>query len=407
MPLDLTSQQLQQIESLGIKLNAKPVKGPDSKLFLPARHNACPHRFAKHGRRAKLSAWPILSISGLTLVSFGGIFLLKSKLSASVSPAPVSPLSNSQPTPTQVPKSIQHYLLTSQQFFTQALQAQQTQHDSNSALQNLNQSLLAASDAIKEFPDDYRGYEQRGRIYQSLLDSQPQLLTSAIADFSSAATRNPASASLARTLATLYARKGDASSTLNYLSLTINLDPTSAQNFYDLAHLQQQIGLIPQALSTYDRLLTIVSDPTQKQAVSLEKSTLEKLVSQNPARQNYPTGVVSEPSPSLPPISDSPLIQADSGTGLIIAAPETSTKVTVSNLSTSNSLSGDGTLPAGLAKITITNSNLTSSSQVYITTISGTKNVDLRLLSRSGTNFTVGLDSPATQDFTFKWWIVN
>ena len=315
--LDLTPDQLRQIESLGIKLT-------------PARQNA------------KLSAWPILSISSLTLVSFGGIFLLKSRLNSSPIVTTVSPLQNAQPSPTQVPKSIQHYLLTSQQYFTQALQAQS---DKASVIDSLNQAILAASDAIKEFPDDYRGYEQRGRIYQSLIDSQPQLLASAIADFSAAAFKNPSSAGLTRTLASLYARRGDSQSTLNYLTATINLDPTTAQNFYDLAHLQQQVGLIPQALATYDRLLTIVSDPTQKQAVTAELSALEKLVSQNPAP-------IASPKPSgkngsaTPPISNGPLIQADAGlpamvaqlpAGLIIAAPETSTNVTVSNLSTSYS----------------------------------------------------------------------
>ena len=379
--LDLTPSQLQQIKSLGIDLT------PPKKPLLP-----------------------ILSISGITLLSFGGIFLLKSALS---NPAPYgrtdvsAPIHNPAQGPTQVPKSIQHFLLTSQQYFTQALQAQSCTGSPGgcpSAIESLNQSLTAASDAIKEFPDDYRGYEQRGRIYQSLLDSQPQLLANAIADFSAAVGRNPNSADLTRNLATLYARKGDAQSTLTYLTATINLDPTTAQNFYDLAHIQQQIGLIPEALATYDRLLTIVSDPAQKQAVAVEESALEKLVSQNksPVQTNSITN-----SPSIPPINSSPLIQANAGTGLIIAAPQTSTDITVSNLSTSNSLAGDSTLPAEGTQITLTNSSLTPSAQIYLTVVSGPKNINLRLLSRSGTNFTVGLDSPAATDVKFKWWIVK
>jgi tetratricopeptide (TPR) repeat protein len=375
MSLDLTPDQLHQIESLGISLT--PKKGP---------------------------LLPILSVSGLTLVSFGGIFLLKSKLNASPAVSSFSPLQTTQPSPTQVPKSIQHYLLTSQQYFTQALQTQK--QNSGEALNYLNQAILAATDAVKEFPDDYRGYEQRGRIYQSLLGSQPQLLTAAIADFSAAAARNPTSAELTRTLATLYARQGDPRSTLNYLTATINLDPTTAQNFYDLARLEQQVGLIPDALATYDRLLTIVADPAQKQAVTLEKSALEKLVSQNPAKpvSDSPTPSVSSKPPAA---TTGPLIQADAGTGLIIAAPETSTNITVSNLSTSNSLSGDGTLPSGQTQITLTNSSLTPSAQIYIAVVSSAKNSNLQLLSRSGNKFTVGLDSPAAQDTTFKWWIVK
>lgn len=376
MPLDLTPNQLQQIESLGIKIT--PKKG----VILP-----------------------ILSISGLTLVSFGGIFLLKSKLTATASPPPAynSERAKQVEEPTQVPKSIQHFLLTSQQYFTQALQTQK--QDPAGTVNSLNQAILAASDAIKEFPDDYRGYEQRGRIYQSLLDSRPQLLANAIADFSAASARNPSSAGLTRTLATLYARQGDPQSTLNYLTATINLDPTTAQNFYDLAHLQQQIGLIPQAISTYDRLLTIVSDPAQKQAVTAEETALEKLVSQNP--QLAKTAASVSVAPTVSPSPAGPLIQADAGTGLIIAAPETSSKVTVNNLSTSNSLAGDGTIPAGSTQIILTNQNLSASSQILITPVSGPKNVNLQLLSRSGHTFTVSLDSPAAQDVTFKWWIVK
>ena len=405
MSLDLTPNQLHQIESLGIDLSPQ--------------------------KKANLPIVPLLSISGLTIVSFGGIFLLKSRLSAIESPAPVLPVYNSERAkrvegPTQVPKSIQHYLLTSQQYFTQALQAQSTCKGNPggcpSAVESLNQSILAASDAIKEFPDDFRGYEQRGRIYQSLINSQlasskpsgeggPQqfpFLANAIADFSAAATRNPDSATLTRALATLYGQKGDSQATLTYLTRTINLDPTIAQNFYDLARIQQQVGLLPQALSTYDRLLTIVSDPAQKQAVTTEKSALEKLVAQNPAVRVDPR-IDPSPAPSVPVNPDGPLIQADAGntTGLIIAAPETSTKVTVSNLSTSNALAGDATLSAGQTKITLENSSLTASAQVYISLVSGGKNKNLRLLSRSPDSFTVGLDSPSTDDIVFKWWIVK
>lgn len=380
MSLNITPEQLQQIESLGITLQPKPVSKPSKGPFLP-----------------------ILSISGLTLLSFGGVFLLKSKLTSTVTVSPVTSLPNSEPTPTQVPKSIQHYLLTSQQYFTQALQTQK--QNSADTLNYLNQSILAASDAIKEFPDDYRGYEQRGRIYQSLLDSQPQLITTAIADFSAAATRNSSSAELTRSLASLYARQGNSQATLSYLTATINLDPTSAQNFYDLAHLQQQIGQIPQALSTYDRLLTLVSDPVQKQAVVTEQSTLEKLLSQNKIPSQTTSATSPIPSVALSP--DGPLIQANAGTGLIIAAPQTSSNITVSNLSTSNSLAGDGVIPSGSTQITLDNSNLTSSTQILFAITSGDKNANLQLLSRSQNTFTLSLDSPTTSDTKFKWWIVK
>jgi hypothetical protein len=419
MPLNLTPNQAQQLHSLGIDIsnpNSNISESNKNTLDLSPNigENQNPPIISTKPvevlTKSKTPIIPILSLSGLTIISFGGLMLLKNK-AASTPISPSSPQNQAFPSPTQVPKSIQHYLLTSQQYFTQALAAQTA---SSSPADLLNQSLLAATDAIKAFPDDYRGYEQRGRIYQSLIASQPQLLSSAIADFTVALRLNPSSPDLTRTLAALYARQGDAQTTLNYLSETITLEPTKAQNFYDLARLQQQVGLLSEAVSTYDRLLTIVSDPSQKQAVVSEKTALEKLVAQNvhPSTASAQAGPTSTiPIPSI--TTDTPLLQAglpagaSAAAGLIIAAPESNSNITVSNLSTSNSLSGNATLPAQTTQIIISNTNLTPASQVYVTIISGGKNQSLQVLSKSKTSFTVGLDSPISEDIQFKWWIIN
>ena len=68
----------------------------------------------------------------------------------------------------------------------------------------------------------------------------------------------------------VYAQIGDTQNTLNFLNQTIIIDPTKAQNFYDLAKIQQQVGLLPQALDTYTRLVSLVSDPNQKAQVESE-----------------------------------------------------------------------------------------------------------------------------------------
>jgi hypothetical protein len=375
----------------------------------------------------KSPLFPLFSISGLTIISFGGLFLLKSRQSAPpISPAVNNPTVNSpQVTPTQVPKSIQHYLLTSQQQFTEALQYQST--DTTKAVELINQSILTASEAVKAFPDDYRGYEQRGRIYLSLLDSQAQLLDPAISDFSLASKLNPSSPDITRSLAGLFARKGDAQTTLILLAQTVTLEPTRAQNFYDLARLQQQTGLLPQALETYNRLLTLISDPAQKEQVVTEKTAVEKLVAQAPngiKPSNHPSNTepVEVPTPTgginLP---DSPkLIQAtliptgspfrsSEGTqeGLIIAAPETSKDLKVTNLTDSNALSGNSILPSNTAQVTIDNDNLTPDTQVYLTVTKGGKNQTLQVLSRSAKSFTVGLNSAISEPIEFKWWIVK
>ncbi len=350
---------------------------------------------------------PLFSISTLTLISFGGLIFFKSKNSDTTSP-PQKPAPTSNPTlpsPTQVPKSIQHYLLTSQQYFGQALQSQTNQPQ---LINYLNQSITSATSAITLFPSDYRGYYQRGRIYQSLSTSQPQLISRAISDFESARTLNPNLADITHQLASLYAKKGDVEKTISYLSQTILLDPTQAQSFYDLAKIQQQIGRLDLAVSTYNQLIPILTDPNQKIAVETEKSALEKLLTQNPAP-------LQNPSPSFPPPAIStavtdpaePLLQATINSNLIIAAPETQKNISLDQQTSSNSLSGTSLLPAGQNRLTLENSQITSTSQLYLTITKGGKNQVLKVISKATGSATIGLDSPVNQDIEFKWWITN
>jgi len=352
---------------------------------------------------SKSTIFPLLSISGLTLLSLSGLILFKSK--DQTTPNTVSDSNATLPetnvSPTQVPKSIQHYLLTSQQYFTQASQ--------NQSVDDLNQSILAATEAIKEFPNDYRGFYQRGRIYQSVLSSKPELSSQVIADLSQALKLNPTDAEITRSLASAYAATGDAQNTINYLTQTIALDPTQAQNFYDLAKIQQQTGLLTQAVETYDKLLTLLSDPTQKSQVESEKSELEKIIAQNPDAVNnaVATQELTLPETDLPSTLDSPTIQASTGTGLIVAAPEELDQIEVSNLTASNSLAGTATLTADQKEITISNTQVSSSSQVYVTILNGGKNQNLQVLSKTDGSFVIGLDSSISEDIEFKWWIIN
>ena len=359
-------------------------------------------RHSKLEIRHSSNVFPLLSISGLTLLSLSGLILFKSKgqTASNTINNTNTTLPETSVSPTQVPKSIQHYLLTSQQYFTQASQ--------NQSVNDLNQSILAATEAIKEFPNDYRGFYQRGRIYQSVLSSKPELASQVIADLSQALKLNPSDAEITRSLASAYAAKGDAQNTINYLSQTIALDPTKAQNFYDLAKIQQQTGLLSQAVETYTKLLTLVSDPTQKSQVESEKSELEKIIAQNPqttdnSKKLSPTIYDLQPTISF----DSPTIQASAGTGLIVAAPEKLDQIEVSNLTASNSLAGTATLTANQKEITISNTQVSSISQVYVTILKGGKNQNLQVLSKSQGSFVVGLDSAISENIEFKWWIIN
>jgi len=403
--MDLTPDQIQKLKSLDIQIDNQ--SKPPFLREVPERNGG--------GGFKHSNIFPILSISGITLLSFSGLVLFKSKgQPSSTVPTSNTTLPATSISPTQVPKSIQHYLLTSQQYFTSASTKSVDEGGSSqqTAIDLLNQSILAATNAIKEFPNDYRGFYQRGRIYQSVLTSQPQLISQVLADLSQAQKLEPTNAEITRSLASAYAIKGDAQNTISYLSQTIALEPTKAQNFYDLAKIQQQVGLLSQAIDTYDKLISLVADPTQKTQVEAEKSSLEKLIAQNPNQNTNQTSQTTSPSPSTQNLPsnisiDSPTIQAAASGGLIVAAPEELDQVKVSNLTTSNSLSGNSTLLSNTKEITINNSQVTDKSQVYVSITKGGKNQNLQVISKSVGSFIVGLDTAINENIEFKWWIIN
>ncbi len=419
---NLSSDQIQKLQSLGISVPTNTVpesNAPNLKSPFPQREKPEGSGISdlpstpliKPPTTSKSSVLPLISISGLSLLSVGGLLFFKTRTEAVISPSvPISQQQDTEiPTPTQVPKSIQHFLLTSQQYFSQALQLQNTQANQTQIIAALNQSLAAANNAIQDFPTDYRGYEQRGRIYQSLLDSKPDLITQTLSDFTMAAHFNPTSAELTHTVANLYAKKGDLADTLSYLTKTITLEPTKAQNFYDLAQLQQQAGLIADAASTYSQLLTILPDPTQKQQVQNQLTSLQQLLSKNKTTPSPLTSPAVGGSPTLIPTitTTGPTIQADSGQGLIIAAPATASAVIVTGQTQSNALSGDGTLIPNQVSFTLTNTNITSHSQILVSLTQGGKNQTLKVLSKSDGACTIGFDVPINENVQFKWWIIN
>ena len=82
-------------------------------------------------------------------------------------------------------------------------------------------------------------------------------------------------------------------------------------------------------------------------------------------------------------------------------------EISIKDQTNSNSLSGTAILPSGQKQISLQNSKLTSTSQIYLTILSGGKNQTIELLSKSSDSFTVGFQSPLNEGVTFKWWIVN
>ncbi len=391
-------ETIKRLQALGLD----PFKKPPSPSVTPQTPKPKP----------QTSVFPLLTISGLSLLSVGSLILFKNKSSTPSSQQIISPSAQSQthPTPTQIPKSIHHYLLTSQSSFTEATASQG--QDPQQTISLLNEAVDYATQAITLFPTDYRGFEQRAKIYSALTPENPEdsgsYLHQAIADYQKALQLQPDNSDITKILAELWAKKGSVDNTLAYLQMAIGLEPTKAQHYYDLAHIQTQIGQISEAVQTYQHLLPLLSDSDQKTKVSAAKNSLQTLLTQNHNLDPQPSESIPNQAPDLiEELNQAPAIQALAGTGPVIASPQEEKDLAVTGQTDSNALSGTATISTGQTELAISSQSLTSSSHVYTTITKGGKNQILTLKSKDDSSFTVSLDSPATEDVEFKWWITN
>jgi len=400
MSLSFNDNQVNKLNSLGIEVGMGTVG---------QRQNT---NFSKSN-----PAWYLVPIVGLGLVGIGiGLSLSKkdNKTSQYVEIKQTDGSVVARTTPAETSNSsIQQQLLSSQQYFSSALQAQGSGGSSQEVVDFLNKSIDEASRAVANFPDDFRSWQQRGKIYQSLIGSSEQLteqdsafLKQAIADLTKSYQLNNDSVEVNRSLASLYARLGDANNTIRFLTEAIRIEPTKAQNFYDLAKIQSQTGQVAGALETYKQLIWLVSDNQQKEILEKEKTALEKILVENPGLANEnKVGLV--PSPTGEVERDGPVIKASTDSGVTIAAYEDRAKLEVSGITESNAMSGTARLASGQTEVEIENRNLSASSQVYVSAIKGGKNQVLRVKSKTGSLFKVGLDFAIGEDIEFKWWIIN
>ena len=363
------------------------------------------------------TAWYLVPMVGLGLAGIGiGLSLTKKDDKTSqyveIKQTDGSVVARTTPAKTSS-SSIQQHLLSSQQYFSQALQVQSSGGSNQEVVDFLNKSIDEASQAVANFPDDFRSWQQRGKIYQSLVSQGDQLteqdssfLKQAISDLSKSYQLNNDSVEVNRSLASMYARVGDANNTIRYLTEAIRIEPTKAQNFYDLAKIQSQSGQVAGALETYKQLIWLVSDNDQKEILEKEKIALEKILAENPDLSvDTKIGIVPSPTGELE--RDGPVIKASTDNGVVIAAYEDREEMEVSGMTESNSMSGTAILANGQTEVEIENSNLSASTQVYVSAIKGGKNQVLRVKSKTDSSFKVGLDLAIGEDIEFKWWIIN
>lgn len=303
-----------------------------------------------------------LSLSGLTLISFGSLIILQGHFETNIQASLISPATVSD---TISPSTtINHYLLSSQNNFSKAISLQQSQN----VAPFINEAISSASVAIDHFPQDPRGWAQRLTIYLSLVDSQPQLISPAIAD----------------------------------CQQLMILEPKNTAHYHSLIRLYEKSGNLPEALKFYYRLLPLTSEAEKRNQLLSQISSIRSLLTQLPTNNTH-----TNLTPTQPLILSEKLLQASTTDNLVIASPQENISFDNNSRTGVNALSGQSTLTSGSKSVNIINNTLKPSSQIYLTITKGGKNQNLQVLSRDTSSFTVGLDSPIHEDIEFKWWIVN
>lgn len=392
MAIDLNSQQVDRLKNLGIE-----IRGSGLGIQMEKKND---------------KIWLIVGAGLITLSSFGLILGIKSKVKPSVANQAENKQTNSMARISPSAVSIQKYLLASQQYLSQAIQSQ-TNGDNQNMIGFLNKSIEEANQAVINHGSDYRAFAQRGRIYLSLIsnktefnDQDRNFLNQAIADLTRAYQLETNQVDVIRDLAQLYAKSGDASKTIYYLSEAIRVEPTKAQNFYDLAKIQSQRGDLKSALETYKQLIWLITDAQQRQIIEEEKRAIESILATNPdIGKNDKQIPVNNPTQTIP--GDGQKIEASKLVGVRIALPGESEEMEVTGITDSNSLSGIVKLTKGETDLMVTNQNLSENSQIYVTTISGGKNQTVRVKSKTDDSFKIGLDVPTDEDIEIRWWIVK
>jgi len=92
---------------------------------------------------------------------------------------------------------------------------------------------------------------------------------------------------------------------------------------------------------------------------------------------------------------------------LVIASASATDSAQLNSDTTSNASAGTATLLAGQTNLTITNSNITPNTLIYLTPLSDTQNQVLYVSSKSAQDFTVSINQPLDQDIDFNYWLIQ
>ena len=308
---------------------------------------------------------------------------------------------------------ISTYLLSSQALFSKAIdlstsQSSTDQTQNGQIVELVNEAVSMATKAIVHYPTDPRGFAQRAKIYEAIEKYSPESPAMALKDWERAAILTSNDPQYYLKASQLAEKKDKPLEPLDYLRKAQSIAPTDAQILFDLAKKEVSLGLLIDAKATYEKLLVLLVDQKQKETVSRELSAIEELLAQNNTQPNYSL------RENKLEFSDNPLqLEADGGSRVVIADPGEEKNESIESQASSNALSGTAILKGGDNEIEISNSNITTQSQIYLTAIGETEGRVLRVKNKKAFSqdqegsFTVSINGILNHDLEFKWWIIN
>lgn len=308
---------------------------------------------------------------------------------------------------------ISTYLLSSQALFSKAIDLSTSQFSTDQTqngqiVELVNEAISMATKAIVHYPTDPRGYAQRAKIYEAIEKYSPEALTMALKDWEKAAILSTNDPQYYLKASQLAEKNDKPLESLDYLRKAQAIAPTEAQILFDLAKKETSLGLLIDAKATYEKLLTLLVDQKQKETVSKELLAIEELLAQNGTQPSY---MLEENKLEFP---DNPLqLEADGGSRVVIADPGEEKDESIESQASSNALSGTAILKGGDKETEISNSNITTQSQIYLTAVGETEGRVLRVKNKKAASqgqegsFTVSINGILNHDLEFKWWIIN
>lgn len=369
----------------------------------------------KVNKKAIIFTLPVLA--GLTI---GQIFNQTDAKIEKLTALPVN--SSSTSSSKQTPRTISDYLITSQTFFSQAIELSQqagllesdkssTDVNNQRVVELINEAITQATAAVLHYPTDARGWYQRAKIYQTIEKYNEGSIQAAIKDIERAVYLEPENKEYLSFLSNLWQDQGDLKKAIFYLSQAAQANPTDAQLWFELAKLQTKEGLLVQAYQSYQRIIPLIVDVSQKKLVREEMVAIESLLAQTKGI-DFATSMVPTISPSTDlylPDAPAKLEANNLAQQVIIADPENEERFASKDKGeySSNSLSGNSLITAGDTEIEIDNANLSPDTQVYITAIGDTQNEVLKVKSKKEKSFVVSISNPISNDLEFKWWLIQ